>query len=143
MDRLYEFYLWKSSYFSLSINSIIAESLAALRAVKFCRKISFFNIIWKGDSLIGVKTLNSTDNSWCTYGQIVYDIIEVFHCFDSWQCCHTNRWANKIAHTLAKEGILNSNDIVWLNVIPNFYYYYFFFCTEIRAIVSGCLGFSL
>jgi ribonuclease HI len=49
----------------------------ALKAVEFCRNMNFFNIILEGDSLIVVKTLNSRDDSWCCYGQIVHDIVEV------------------------------------------------------------------
>jgi hypothetical protein len=71
--------------------------------------------------------------SWCRYGQIVLDIGEVLHGFDSWQVCHMKKGANKEAHTLAKEGLLKGNDRVWFNVISDFLI--FVLNSELHALV--------
>jgi hypothetical protein len=99
---------------------IIAESLVALRAVEFCRNISFLNIILERNSLIVVTALNSMDDNWSRYEQIMHDIDVVLHCFDSWQCCHTKREANKAALRLVEEGVMHDSDRVWFNIIHDF-----------------------
>jgi ribonuclease HI len=116
---------------------IIAESLAALRAVEFCRNRGFSHIILEGDYLIVVTALNNRDDNWRRYGQIMNDIDMVLHCFESWHVCHTKRRGNKAAHSLAKEGVLHGIDRVWLNVIPGFL---LSVLNSIRVTVSGYLG---
>jgi len=71
-----------------------------------------------------VTALNNRDENWCRYGQILHDIDVVLHCFDSWHCCHTKWGANKAAHRLAKEGVLQGIDLVWFNVTLDFLFHY-------------------
>jgi len=80
--------------------------------------MSFPRIILEGDSLLMVNALNKTGLNWSMNGQILADIQEVLLCFQSWKICHTERRANSVAHQLAKEGVQNATDRIWLHCIP-------------------------
>ena len=84
-----------------------AEVLAALSAVKFCRKMGTHDILLEGDSLLAVKAVSEFRLSWVRYGQIIDDIKLVLGLLRKWSIKHVKREANLAAHSLAKCAIRN------------------------------------
>ncbi|XP_062152086.1 uncharacterized protein LOC133860513 [Alnus glutinosa] len=86
------------------LDPIVAEALAALRALEFCRSRGYSNIMLEGDSLEVVNSINDSGLNWSRIGPIVSDIKEVLRSFQVWQIGHTKRGGNVVAHKLAKIG---------------------------------------
>ncbi len=98
---------------------VVGESIAALKAVEFCKNRGLDRIMVEGDSIQVVQSINKPGLNWGKYGHIVADIHEVLRFFREWKVCHTPRDANSAAHTLAKEGIQVVADRFWLDCYPN------------------------
>lgn len=99
-------------------NTIVEESMAALKAVEFCKNMGLDRIMVEGDSLQVVNAINKPGLNWGKYGHIVADIHEALRYFQMWKLCHTPREANSAAYMFAKEGIHFASDSVWFDCYP-------------------------
>lgn len=73
------------------VEPVIAEALAALRAVEFCRNRGMDCIVLEGDSLQVVHALHQPDLIWNIHGQIMGDIQGLLRSFSSYEICHIKR----------------------------------------------------
>lgn len=84
-------------------NSEVAQALAALHTVEFCKNQGFNSIILEGDSLIVVNAINRVWLNWSFLENIILDIQILLKEFLYWKVCYTPRGTNIAAHSLAKE----------------------------------------
>jgi hypothetical protein len=100
-------------------NAEVAEALAALHTIEFCRNQGFTSIILEWDYLIVVNAINRVGLNWSFLGNIILDIQSLLMEFLFWKVCYTPRGTNIAAHSLAKEGIIQGGNRIWLGCIPN------------------------
>jgi len=101
------------------VDSVVGESIAALKCVEFCKNRGLDMIMVGGGSLKVLNSINKPGLNWGKYGHIVADIHEVLRFFRTWTFCHPPREANSTAHMLAKEGIHFVADRVWFDCYPD------------------------
>ena len=73
-----------------------------------------FEIILEGDSKQVVEAIKAKGPTWCKYGQIVGDTLEVLKAFRSWEIGHVKQTANRAAHRLAKAAIKEIEAKIWI-----------------------------
>jgi ribonuclease HI len=100
-------------------NPEVAEALAALHTIEFCRNHGFNSIILEGDSLIVVNAINRVGLNWSFLENIILDIQTLLKEFLYWKVCYTPRGTNIAAHSLVKEGVIQGGNRIWLGCIPN------------------------
>jgi ribonuclease HI len=98
---------------------VIAEAIAARRAVEFCIEVEVQEVIFEGDSMLVVKAIQDSQPNWLPYGQIIDDIKWVMGSLRRWKIRHVKRDANKAAHELSKFATRNSDLHVWLEEPPS------------------------
>ena len=76
--------------------------LAACNAFCLARELQFDQVIVEGDSELVIKTLNSEDYSFTSFGHIIRDIKIASSAFRYLVFCHTNRQGKKVVHRLAR-----------------------------------------
>jgi hypothetical protein len=65
-------------------STVAAKTIAALRAVKFCRSQGLERIELEGDSLQVVNSINKCGITWNVYGHLVEDIKQVLQYCPDW-----------------------------------------------------------
>jgi ribonuclease HI len=101
------------------VDPVVAEALAALRTVEFCKNRGFTLIILEGDSLLVVQAINSSGVNWSRYGIIIEDIQNVLQGFQNWKTCHIKWQGNMVAHKLAQVGVQQTITRIWIACIPD------------------------
>jgi hypothetical protein len=76
-------------------------------------------LFWKGDSLIVVNAINGVWLNWSFLENIILDIQTLLNEFLYWKVCYTPRGTNIAAHSLAKEGVIQGSNRIWLGCIPD------------------------
>jgi ribonuclease HI len=71
------------------VDPILAEALAALHTLEFCRNRSLTSIILEGDSLIVVNAINRPSFNWSLLGNIISNIQGLLYGFHNWKVCYT------------------------------------------------------
>jgi ribonuclease HI len=111
---------------SKTLNSLqdptFGEALGARGVVEFAKQLGFNEIILEGDSKQVVTAISSNEQTWCKFGHIVGDILEVLKTFRCWDIGHIKRTANGAAHGLAKAAVKNLGERIWLEEIPSTIY---------------------
>jgi len=72
-----------SSSLHTSVAPVVAESMAALHTVEFCRGRGFQKIVLEGDSLQVVSAIKNKSLLWATHGQVIADIQDLLRFFQS------------------------------------------------------------
>ena len=98
---------------------VIAEAMAALRAMELCKEVGINDILLKGDSLLVVRAVSDSGQSWLRYGQIIEDIKWVMRSLHRWSIRHVKREANLAADGLAKHAIMSVDTHVWPKESPS------------------------
>ncbi|XP_062147743.1 uncharacterized protein LOC133856702 [Alnus glutinosa] len=98
----------------------VAESLATLEAVLFCKAASFMEVILKGDAKQVVEDVNSASLNLNAAGHFVDGIKKEILGLRHASVVHVGREANNVAHCLVKEASTHVIDNVWLEEIPSF-----------------------
>ena len=101
-----------------SPESIQAEFVGALMAAEFSRDLGLQDLILEGDSISIVNVLRSSVPNWSPFGQIIEDACGILFSRRSWDVMHVKREANMVAHFLAKNAILTSQEEVWMEGCP-------------------------
>jgi hypothetical protein len=101
-----------------SVDLVVAEALATLRTIEFCRNRGFTSLILEGDSLQVMNAISKIGLNRCMYGHVIADIQQVLHGFHSLKISHTKRGANSVAHPLDKDGV-HQSDHSWIRCIPD------------------------
>jgi ribonuclease HI len=97
---------------------LIAEMVAARRAVELGKEMGCQRIILEGDSLIIVTALNKDHPCSSSYGQVIDDIRVHLSSFHNHFVSHVSRQANNAAHVLAQFALTLSCDRVWKEECP-------------------------
>jgi hypothetical protein len=100
------------------IDLITAEAVGVRETVAFCQQMGFSNIIMEGDSLEVIHELTRDDNCGTSYGMMINDTKLGLLTIPTWEINHVKQGANIVAHILAKQALVLSEDIVWMRVSP-------------------------
>jgi ribonuclease HI len=98
----------------------VAEALAAWRAFMFCEELGVHKAAFEGDSLNVVNAINSHEECWRSYGNLVEAMQEKLVQHSEWLVNFTRREANLVAHCLAKHALEIHYEEVWKEVCPPF-----------------------
>jgi ribonuclease HI len=82
-----------------------AEALAAFHEVMFAKELGLSNVIFEGDALSIVNTINSNRPCEAIYGHFVEDVKRCMGELTSLRFIHVVRGANSATHKLAKEAL--------------------------------------
>jgi len=107
-------------YQKVIVEPKMAEVMAALFAISFCREVGFFEVMFEGDALQVAQEINTGNPPLSRIGHFVESIrkeLEGFRFSSVSYCC---REANCVAHELAKKASSKGIDEVWLEEWPNF-----------------------
>jgi ribonuclease HI len=96
----------------------IAEAVAALRAAKFGRELSFTRVVLEGDALQIVQALKSSTPNWSSYGHLVEEARDQLNGMHTWRVNHVRRHLNGAAHRLAKEALTLSEELISGGEVP-------------------------
>lgn len=97
----------------------MAEAMAALWAVLFCKEVGFFEVLFEGDSAQVVEEIHSKSLSLSSCGHFIESIVKELKDFRSANFVHASRDCNTVAHMLAKEALDHYEDMCWLEEIPD------------------------
>jgi ribonuclease HI len=97
----------------------VAEAMAALEAILFCKQTGFFNVLLEGDAKQVVNDVNHGSLNLLTTGHFIEGIISEMQGFRSATLVYVDREANNVAHCLAKEASNKVVDLVWFEDIPH------------------------
>lgn len=100
--------------FFLKTEACVAEALAALWAVKFCKEVGFFEVILEGDAAQVVNDIISPLPHLAKSGHLTESIIQELQGFRSATIVHVKRECNNVAHTLARLVVDQNFSDVWL-----------------------------
>jgi len=97
----------------------VAEAMAALKAILFCKVASFFEVILEEDAKQVIDEVISATPTLNAAGHFVEGITAEIQGLRNVSMVHVGREANNAAHCLAKEASYNFIDSVWLKEIPS------------------------
>ena len=97
---------------------IEVEALAARRGVELAPELSFYNIELEGDLTGLISSLNDGHRSLAQYGHIVTDIHYLASQFFVFNLSRVRRHCNKVAHSLARRGLISSPLSIWMEDVP-------------------------
>lgn len=97
---------------------ILAEMNALWRAMEFCIELNFSNVVFDGDALAVIEAVNSRNEVWIWYGQLIEDLRRVFKRRTDWKLHHMYRESNKLAHEMAKVAIEHKEEFLWIEDGP-------------------------
>jgi len=96
----------------------IAEAMAALWAVIFCKEVGFFEVVFEGDSLQVVEEILSKTPFLSSSGHLIESIVQELNGFRFASFVHVTRDCNTVAHTLAKEALEHYEEMCCLEETP-------------------------
>jgi ribonuclease HI len=97
----------------------VAEAMAALEAILFCKQAGFFNVLLEGDAKQVVNDVNHGYLNLSTAGHFIEGIISEMQGFKYATLVYVGREANNVAYSLAKEASNKVVDLVWFEDIPH------------------------
>lgn len=97
----------------------IAEAMAALWAVLFYKEVSFFEVVFEGDSVQVVEEIHSKPPFLSSSGHFIESIVQELNGFRFASFVHVTRDCNTVAHTLAKEALEHYEEMCWLEETPD------------------------
>jgi len=97
----------------------IAKAMAALKAVNFNHKLSFYKVILEGDALQMVHALRKEDSNWCIYDHLIEETMGALHSMQSWKVHHLRHNLNDAAHRLVNVALSLSEAHVCLEETPH------------------------
>jgi len=97
----------------------VAEAMAALEAILFCKQAGFFNVLFEGDANQVVNDINHGSLNLLTAGHFIEGIISEMQGLRHASLVYVGKKANNMAHCLAKDACSKVVDLVWLEDIPH------------------------
>ena len=95
------------------------EAIATCRAVELGNEIGVDYAIVEGDSKIIMKALRNKDNGLISYGPLINDVYLFSGLFLELLYFHIRRDGNKVAHNLARLGLITSKCAMWMKDVPS------------------------
>ncbi|EPS68405.1 hypothetical protein M569_06367 [Genlisea aurea] len=99
---------WFAHAFSPQVDSECGEFLAARRVLELAQFMRLENVVLEGDCLSCITAINDDVDPSSALGNIIQDIKVLLSGFQSWSAHHMPRDANKVAHLLAKSGLVST-----------------------------------
>jgi ribonuclease HI len=96
----------------------IAEAVAALKAVTFCRELGFSKVILEGDALQVVNALKASTRNWSPYGHLIEEAHSQLSGMHTWRVNHVRRHLNGAAHQLAKAALTLNEELIYGEEVP-------------------------
>jgi ribonuclease HI len=90
----------------------VAEAMAALEAILFCKEACFFYVILEGDTKQVVGEVHSINPNFSVAGHFIEEIKTELQGLRNATMVHVGRDANSVAHCLAKEASTHEIDSV-------------------------------
>ncbi|XP_012848396.1 PREDICTED: uncharacterized protein LOC105968309 [Erythranthe guttata] len=107
--------VWFSYCLKQNLDPVVAEAMAALKAVKFALARQFFRIVLEGDSSTLVAAIRCKEGLRTSYGNLIADIKRLATHFEEFEVCYVKRDGNRAAHEIAR---LSSMSTFSANVLP-------------------------
>jgi ribonuclease HI len=98
---------------------IVAEALAACRAVQFTHDIGAQSVELEGDAREVILALGSSAETDSIVGNLVREARRMLENFPFWRVSHVRRDGNRAAHVLAKFATSQQSHYVWFNFCPS------------------------
>ncbi|XP_041004083.1 uncharacterized protein LOC121249437 [Juglans microcarpa x Juglans regia] len=90
---------------SLFPDAKLAEAMATLKVVLFCKQLRISRLLLEGDALNVVNDINKETMDWSSAGLIIQDIKTELQSLEYGSAQFISRNSNCIAHCLAKEAL--------------------------------------
>ena len=95
----------------------VAEAMAAIHAIVFCKEMGIQRLSLEGDAKNVVSALISREGNWTLMGHIVVDAKKLLEGFHSWEVNFLRHDANSAAHLVATLAAQQSVVREWLGEI--------------------------
>ena len=102
------------------VDSFIVEAKAAVCALDFAQEMGLRNIILEGDRLTVIKKLQAREAAFSPIGILISEAKLRVSLFNSCNFNHVRRTNHEVAHLLTKYEIGISNELFWVEDVPNF-----------------------
>ncbi|XP_040988934.1 uncharacterized protein LOC121236549 [Juglans microcarpa x Juglans regia] len=96
----------------------LAEAMAALRAVLFCKQLGISRLLLEVDALNVVNDINKETMDWSSARLIIQDIKAEFQSLEYGSTQFISRNSNCIAHCLAKDALKLSQESLTMEGVP-------------------------
>ncbi|XP_035540266.1 uncharacterized protein LOC118344236 [Juglans regia] len=103
---------------SLFPDAKLAEAVATLRAVLFCKQLEISRLLIKIDALNVVNDLNKETMDWSTVDLIIQDIKSELKSLPYWSIPYISKKSNCIAHYLAKDALKLYEESISMEGVP-------------------------
>lgn len=101
-------------------DSVLIESLAALRALEVASSIGYDRVVLEGDALGIINAIAREDEDFSAIGNIILEIKLRAREFQSFSVNHVKHATNEIAHKTAKYAFVLRDLNVWMEDPPLF-----------------------
>jgi ribonuclease HI len=108
----------KSVIRPIMVDPKIAEAMAALWTVLFCKEVGFIDVIIEGDATQVLDEINSPPPYLSNTGQFTESIIKEINGLHTVKFNHVHRELNGAAHALAKVAAEQKMNMEWLEKSP-------------------------
>ena len=92
--------------------------MVVAKAILFVYDCGFSSIILKGDSKVVIKALQSDNDSFASFGQLLSSLKNTIDAFDFISLSHTHRAGNSIVRYLTKHARHVSSISTWMEGVP-------------------------
>lgn len=80
--------------------------------------MGFSSTIFEGDAQALIQDVNSSLETWTSYGQVVKEVRYQMQKWFLWKIKFIQREGNTIAHQLGKIGLTVENEQIWIEEVP-------------------------
>jgi ribonuclease HI len=115
-DERGEFVEAETNYLKMQVEPVVAESLAALRALNLCTERGYQNVIMEGDALQVINLINSVEPCNSGFGHLIEDIRADSRRVGGIRFQHVRRTANQAAHELAVLARTHVTNMRWTSI---------------------------
>ena len=94
------------------------EALAAVRAMTFAMDLNLPSFIVEGDSEVVISALRKEEDSFSSFGHLIFSIKHYLQSCSCISFSHTRRMGNLVAHSLTKFAKHLVDLSVWMEDVP-------------------------
>ena len=122
---LFIFFFWDSLglvHASLLEKVLLPPSSDDVEAMAIAQKLGLSSVIFEGDSLVVINTLNSKEESLASYGHLLEVVLPSLVSFSFVSFSHVPRVGNNIAHNLTKYARHVRGLLIWMENVPSHFH---------------------